>query len=739
VPNIQDEYTKDVERERRDITCRAMTLAPSSIDEETRTAEAVLATDEPVLVYDFREMSLVDEVLRVDGVDLPKQVPLLDSHTARNLDSIRGSWRGLRVEDGRVLGRMHFVEGDDFAERAWQKVRQGHVTDVSAGYRVLDYETIPARKSATVKGVRYQAGDRPLRITTQWQLREGSLVPFGADPGAKIRTESNKGETSEVGQMNEHQRAYLVSIGLDAGANEEAARAYVEDLEEAQRAEYDRLGQERAESTEASSTEHNGVRSETPSGSTEAATDPSVAAERALLNERKRVREIKKLASERTPTDVVERAIDEGYTVEQAARAFLDAERSTFAGPVSGGRSVTPEPTTDLLGMGLRLAIGAHEPSANMTDAERQEHDKRRNQADKLRLNDMSLVDMCRHSLIAAGREVPLGRDNMIRAAVSSGDIADVFTQSVDAVLMNAWEEYPDTTNGWVREVDVGSFLTQDRHGMDPISTLPKLPRGGTAKHAAPSETKESYSIARYAQQFVIDEQDIIDDNLNALQEMPMAMGAAARRLRPDLVYYLMLSNPTMDEDSNSLFDATNHGNKGTVTLSETNLKEAVEDMRIQQSASSVNLNIEPRFLIVGANHEFLARTLINSAEIRNTTSSTIYGTRNVLTDLGLQLRVDSRIDNGVTDPASGTTDSGDNDMWFLAASPATGRTVEVGYLRGTGRRRPAGTVVGTAVANGRGFDPETFEPSEGIAKREARNALLNTQILSLGATTEDD
>jgi hypothetical protein len=44
--------------------------------------------------------------------------------------------------------------------------------------------------------------------------------------------------------------------------------------------------------------------------------------------------------------------------------------------------------------------------------------------------------------------------------------------------------------------------------------TLGKLPRGGTADHEERSDKTESYKIARYAGQFVVDEQDFIDDSL---------------------------------------------------------------------------------------------------------------------------------------------------------------------------------------------------------------------------------
>ena len=49
-----------------------------------------------------------------------------------------------------------------------------------------------------------------------------------------------------------------------------------------------------------------------------------------------------------------------------------------------------------------------------------------------------------------------------------------------------------------------------------------------------------------------------------------------------------------------------------------------------------------------------------------------------------LTLISDSRLDNGVTDPKSGTVNAGSATTWYMASAMA--RTIEVGYIRGSGR-----------------------------------------------------
>lgn len=298
------------------------------------------------------------------------------------------------------------------------------------------------------------------------------------------------------------------------------------------------------------------------------------------------------------------------------------------------------------------------------------------------RFGEMSAFDMCREALRIDGREIPLGRAETIQAAVSGGTLTNIFTTSVNAMLLMAYMEIGDTTAAWTRESDVADFKTNERIRMKAISGLSKLPRGGEADHLNRTDTAESYKIARYAGQFVIDDQDIIDDSMNALSDMPSEMGKLAARLRPDLVYAILLANPTM-ADTVALFSAAGtRGNLGTSTaFSGANLKASITAMRLMQE-NGVNIGLTATHLLVPATLDYTARELINSTAIASGNTSgqgTFNSLQNVVTPIS-----EERLENGVTDPASGTAYSGSASTWFLVSTQAN--TIEVGYLRGTGR-----------------------------------------------------
>ena len=164
----------------RDITTRGFQLRAQTINEEERSVEAVISTDQPVEVWDWRRGETIDEVLLATGAQLPTQMPMLANHDRWSLDSVLGSVRNLRIDGGAIVGRLMFAREDADAEKAWNKVRQSHIIDVSVGYRVNEATEIAPGQTATVAGRQYTANKRTLRIVTDWTPKEGSLVPIGA-------------------------------------------------------------------------------------------------------------------------------------------------------------------------------------------------------------------------------------------------------------------------------------------------------------------------------------------------------------------------------------------------------------------------------------------------------------------------------------------------------------------------------------------------------------------------------
>ncbi|MBA2626730.1 MAG: S49 family peptidase [Gemmatimonadales bacterium] len=302
------------------------------------------------------------------------------------------------------------------------------------------------------------------------------------------------------------------------------------------------------------------------------------------------------------------------------------------------------------------------------------------------RFSAMSPVDLCREACRLDGRDAPIHRLDLVQAALSGASLTNIFTTNVNAQMLVTYIETPDSTTGWTSSVDVADFKTQERIRLAKGGALKKLPRGVTADHTTRADSGESYRIARYATQFSVDEQDLIDDSLNALTDMPPEMGRAAQRLRPDLIYAILKANAALGADSIALFHSSHNNTDSSAALAADKLKAGITRVSVQTD-NGVNLNLIPTHLIVPTTLSFTGDELLASAAIiiaGTAGSVTERGTKNTIASRGLQLVTDSRLDNGVVDPATEVSYAGDTNDWFLAAGG--GHTIEVGYLRGTGR-----------------------------------------------------
>lgn len=738
----------------RELTTRTFSVRAESLDEKTRSVQAVLATDDPVAVYDYRTGEVIDEVLRMDGAEIPVQVPMLDNHYRWSLDFVYGSVRGMVAGDHELTGGLHFASGDDAAERAYQKVSQGHLKDVSAGYRVTEFTDVEPGRSAIVGGKRYTAGQRTLRISTRWQLKEVSLVPIGADARSKIRQENQlpHHSTSE-NVMPEKLRAYLESKGLRTDADAAAAWAFYRTLQGAERTEADKLrgdvvppepaaaegAGQRSDPPANPPQTPAGQRNEPPAGNQPLDRDAirqivsDVLAE-SSRQEDDRVRQIRELAGEDVPADVVDRAIAGRMTVDQAGRTFLEAVRGgRQPGQAPYHASAQSQPIRDAsarsLACGMMLSTGLSDPTEYSMHNGR--HDPR--PADRITADDagrgdqfarLGFLDIARQAvMIDTGRllwdpdDVMEAAATVARSSPSGGTLSYVFTTNAYARLLAGWGTTPDTTLGWCDEEDVPNFLQQEDISLAANAALDRHSRGGTANHADVSDSHETYKIGRYSKQFVWDEMDQIDDRLGALMRMPQEMGEAARNLRPDLVYSLMLQNPTMG-DTGAVFNATavttagGHANLGTGALAGPTLKSAISAMvkqRINRTTKNPGrqLVIRPRFLIVPADLEWTARELTASAALAKLfadSSDPWYATLNLIAQEGIRVIPDDRVGAiGVYDPGAKVARTGLDTNWFLAAGGSRG--LRVAYLRGRNRQPRMRSFVLDKGQWGLGFD----------------------------------
>ena len=656
----------------------------SSLDAEAMTVEAVISTENVATVFDYRLWEEIDEVLQASGREEAPHVVLLDAHERQSVNSVYGSVDQFRTEGTDSIARLTFTPDDAQVLGAFRKIQHGHLRAVSIGYEVLASQMIEAGQTVSVNGQEYTAGPRSLRIGTKWIVREVSLVPIGADEfaliRAAIRADRKPDPALPATETTETTETPAATVAPANGATP---------------------GTRNDTRTGAAHM----PKQETTGAATVEPIDAQAEREAATKAERKRVRDIRAAADGLTiKPETLQRAEDEGWTVERANAAFLTEMRERRPDPVTAeapgqiSRSRDKACTVDSLAAALAIRSGVDpmllarnnlnsaglkfRAAGRITDERKTAAMNNADRGDEF--VTLSLLDICREALRIDGVEIPHDRDEMMKRAVSTPALTTIFTSTMGAKLLAAYETTEDSSVAWTSEEDVTNFLTNERHTFGSDATLQQLPSGGQADHASAEDGMESYKIRRFARRASVDDQTIINDNLGAVMAWMDEFGEAARHVRPDLVYSLLAANAALDTDGVALFNAAHNNLTGTAALAAATLQAAITRLATQTQYGR-NLNLPPAYVICPRALEFTAAQILNSAERRDTGGAATDGTANPLFGRNLDVVPESRLDNGVTDPVTGTTYAGSASTWYLATK--SGRhTVVVGYLSGTGR-----------------------------------------------------
>jgi hypothetical protein len=158
-------------------------MKKNSYNSETRTVQAIAATESPVEVFDW-ELGRIREILLMSGAKYPEQVPVLDSHDRHSVGQVLGSATGFNIL-GDDLHCSIELSKESRADGTALKISEGHLTDLSIGYEVLREDMVDEGQT---KFYGSKAIEGPVRVCTEWRIRELSICPIGADSRAKIRS-----------------------------------------------------------------------------------------------------------------------------------------------------------------------------------------------------------------------------------------------------------------------------------------------------------------------------------------------------------------------------------------------------------------------------------------------------------------------------------------------------------------------------------------------------------------------
>jgi hypothetical protein len=249
--------------------------------------------------------------------------------------------------------------------------------------------------------------------------------------------------------------------------------------------------------------------------------------------------------------------------------------------------------------------------------------------------------------------------------------LADVANKSLRAEYLAA----PQTFQPITRPVSLTDFKPANRVQIGDAPALSPINEHGEFTRGTIGEGREQIQLATYGRVFAITRKALVNDDTDAFSRVPAKFGRAARNLESDLVWYQILSNPTMG-DSVALFHAT-HGNyagAGLITIATIGAGETA--MMLQTGLDGVTLiQAQPKFLIVPPSQKTRALQFV-SINMQAQSATNVNPFAGVLTVIA-----EPRLETGIT--IGTATAAGSSTAWYLASSPDQVDIIELAMLDG--------------------------------------------------------
>ena len=698
-----------------------------------KAVTVVIATENPVEKYDTERGIVLREVLSMNGVSYRggrRQLPIVDSHDRSTVANVLGSVRNLRVDKDELIGDAYFAS-DEESQRAYQKLKDGHLTDFSI--TATPKESTFVERGQIFRTSQGEEVSGPAEIVTNWMPTDASLCATGADersvvrrmyldlPLEKTRMNADMVEKLQAAGLPEalESRDEILkwveaTLGGEEKPEEDAAPAeepveVIESMEEEKEEVEKGYSDDKEIKSMSESEDDEKEKVAREDDSEEKEDEIKKAVDRALKNEKKRTAEIvaavKKVGLPQTFADELCRS---DISLSEARGKILSRMSNEPVGTTmshnENARVVGSEQDnfykaaqSSMLQRGYACAgLQRQLPEADLNVAR---------ELKGMRLLDLARVFAERQgfpvqrmaprdiAMAALNHEGTFRRHNIQRAGYhTTGSFPNLLLDATNKTLLAAYEEAPYTWNRWARQAaPVADFKDINRIRYSEVPNLGVVPERSPYAEQQMSDNKESYSIEKFGGIFSVSWETIVGDDLDAISRTPAKQGVAARRTQNNKVYEVLTANGALS-DGGALFNNTaqssagGHDNlAGGAALSVASLNAAFLSMMTKKGLNQdVILNIQPTHLIVPAALGGTAMQLLNSVAdpaqssgsnedasrpAFNANVANIYGPNG--SRGGLQLIVEPELDGN------------SQTAWYLAASNLQVDTVELSFLQG--------------------------------------------------------
>lgn len=593
-------------------------------------------------------------VIDLEGIESPDRVPLLADHENR-IHAVLGSGQPIHGE-GRLAIHGTLSRTNELASRVIDLARDGVPLQASVGAEPLETERIAKGRQVVVNGRTIRAEAGSFLLVRRSRLKHVAIVPNGADGSTSINIAAQA--ASPIKETNVMEFAPWI----------EAQGFVVDDLTEQQttnlRAMFD------------ASCNGSGTEATRAAAGKEAQT--AVAEMRSQLSaEAHRVAGIRKVCASKH-SDIEAKAIDEGWDATRTELEVLRANRPaapSIHGSASGGAGL---PNGDVLEAALCTTL-------NLPNIER--HFRAETLEAAHEFGSLGLQEAILMVAQANGYQgrLTISRDNLRQvmqaafapihaAGYSTLSLPGLFSNLANKELLAGFMEQDQTWREVAVAKTVSDFKTVTSYRLLDNMEYEELSPDGEIKHGSVSEESYTRQARTYAKMFMLDREDIINDDLGAFDEVRVKLGSGAARKFNNVFWTRFMDNAT--------FFTAGRGNyitgAGTaLDINGTGLQAGILAFRKLKSPDGKRLGGIPTILLVPPELQFTAQRLFQSTTVNTGGASTNDSVPNDNIHAGKYRPV-------VCDWLSDAAFTGNSaKAWFLFRSPSILPSVVVSFLDG--------------------------------------------------------
>lgn len=267
---------------------------------------------------------------------------------------------------------------------------------------------------------------------------------------------------------------------------------------------------------------------------------------------------------------------------------------------------------------------------------------------------------------------------HLLQEAMSTSDFPLLFGDIIDRTMLGTYQTWPVTWSTFAKKGSKRDFRTGNTYTLDGAQgALSKVNQGSAYPEGKVNEGRYQYKVEKYGRQLPFLWEVFVNDDLDALRDMPNRLAIAARVTEERLATELFVDSTGPDA---TFFSVGNKNLAGTPSaLTADTLALALAGMWTQVDTDGNPIFTGKVRLVVPPQLAIHARNIVNASQIVTAPGATA----------GMQVVTENwakgEVAEVVVNPWLPIIDTTNGDgAWYLFADPGIGRpALEVGFLRG--------------------------------------------------------